>query len=347
MSKRHQLNEEETRIYAAGMAARRRGERNPKEILRNDQYKLWRAGWNRIGRKPYTTNNMRSGDHNTLCEGMHCIHTEVKSFDDALKLLEIRQRAKAITAARKSRPIGWKEELRSHNARKTSPIGHAVAVAQTDAVSEFERHIVGRVLTAVQELGRGVEEMSAISAMYTKFSAVNPRTLMNIITSLCHLIKMDVPDFSVHRAPVHKPLPHCINCGAELAKDELEYCRHCDPARDHERVAAKLLREHHARLGGLRREVKELDKLTYKVSRRVIDHDDSQGHGGHPSEVAGNLEAGRRKENVLVASKLHISLARAVLETLKVEIAAAHLSQNNIASVPVIGRQALRLRDQQ
>jgi hypothetical protein len=46
-------------------------------------------------------------------------------------------------------------------------------------------------------------------------------------------------------------------------------------------------------------------------------------------------------------ARLHISLARAVLETLKVEIAAAHLSQTNIPSVPVMGtRSALRLREQ-
>jgi hypothetical protein len=35
-------------------------------------------------------------------------------------------------------------------------------------------------------------------------------------------------------------------------------------------------------------------------------------------------------------ARLHISLARAVLETLKVEIAAAHLAQTNIPSVPVV-----------
>ena len=37
-------------------------------------------------------------------------------------------------------------------------------------------------------------------------------------------------------------------------------------------------------------------------------------------------------------ARLHISLARTVLETLKVEIAAAHLTQAQIPSLPVIGR---------
>jgi len=44
-------------------------------------------------------------------------------------------------------------------------------------------------------------------------------------------------------------------------------------------------------------------------------------------------------------ARLHISVARAILETLKVEIAAAHLSQAQIPSVPVGGR-AMRLREQ-
>ena len=37
-------------------------------------------------------------------------------------------------------------------------------------------------------------------------------------------------------------------------------------------------------------------------------------------------------------ARLHISLARAVLETLKVEIAAAHLTQSNIPSITLSGR---------
>lgn len=46
-------------------------------------------------------------------------------------------------------------------------------------------------------------------------------------------------------------------------------------------------------------------------------------------------------------ARLHMGLARVVLETLKVEIAAAHLSQANIPSVSVIGKtEALPLRRQ-
>jgi hypothetical protein len=36
-------------------------------------------------------------------------------------------------------------------------------------------------------------------------------------------------------------------------------------------------------------------------------------------------------------ARLHISVARAILETLKVDMAAAHLSQTNIPSVPLTG----------
>ena len=35
-------------------------------------------------------------------------------------------------------------------------------------------------------------------------------------------------------------------------------------------------------------------------------------------------------------ARLHIGIARTILETLKVEIAAAHLNQANIPSVPII-----------
>jgi hypothetical protein len=36
-------------------------------------------------------------------------------------------------------------------------------------------------------------------------------------------------------------------------------------------------------------------------------------------------------------ARLHISVARAILDTLKVEMAAAHLAQTNIPSVPLSG----------
>lgn len=44
-------------------------------------------------------------------------------------------------------------------------------------------------------------------------------------------------------------------------------------------------------------------------------------------------------------ARLHIGIARTILETLKVEIAAAHLNQANIPSVPIIdidGRKDIR-----
>jgi hypothetical protein len=51
------------------------------------------------------------------------------------------------------------------------------------------------------------------------------------------------------------------------------------------------------------------------------------------------------KKITLAEARVHISLARAVLDTLKVEIAAAHLNQQQFPTVPVIGRtEALPLR---
>jgi hypothetical protein len=44
-----------------------------------------------------------------------------------------------------------------------------------------------------------------------------------------------------------------------------------------------------------------------------------------------------KKEITATEARLHISLARTILETLKVEIAAAHLSRSRIPAVPISG----------
>jgi hypothetical protein len=43
-------------------------------------------------------------------------------------------------------------------------------------------------------------------------------------------------------------------------------------------------------------------------------------------------------------ARLHISVARAILDTLNVEMAAAHLAQQSIPSVPILGSGAVALR---
>jgi len=43
-------------------------------------------------------------------------------------------------------------------------------------------------------------------------------------------------------------------------------------------------------------------------------------------------------------ARMHISVARAILDTLKVEMAAAHLAQSAIPSVPIITSAAVPLR---
>ena len=45
-------------------------------------------------------------------------------------------------------------------------------------------------------------------------------------------------------------------------------------------------------------------------------------------------------------ARLHISFARAILETLKVEMTAAHLAQAHIPPVTVAGKPMLTLREQ-
>jgi hypothetical protein len=45
-------------------------------------------------------------------------------------------------------------------------------------------------------------------------------------------------------------------------------------------------------------------------------------------------------------ARLHISVARAILETLKVEMAAVHLAQSQIPSVPIARLHHVPLREQ-
>lgn len=61
------------------------------------------------------------------------------------------------------------------------------------------------------------------------------------------------------------------------------------------------------------------------------------------------LEVWKQIDDKTISSseaRLHISVARAILDTLKVEMAAAHLAQTQIPPVP-IGRSMLSLRDRQ
>jgi hypothetical protein len=43
-------------------------------------------------------------------------------------------------------------------------------------------------------------------------------------------------------------------------------------------------------------------------------------------------------------ARLHIAVARAILDTLKVEMAAAHLTQQSIPSVPILTHTAIPIR---
>lgn len=64
------------------------------------------------------------------------------------------------------------------------------------------------------------------------------------------------------------------------------------------------------------------------------------------------LEIWKRIDEKKISSseaRLHISVARAILDTLKVEMTAAHLAQQEIPSVPIItvGGRPARIRDHQ
>jgi hypothetical protein len=59
------------------------------------------------------------------------------------------------------------------------------------------------------------------------------------------------------------------------------------------------------------------------------------------------LEVWRQIDEKSISSseaRLHISVARAILDTLKVEMTAAHLAQQTIPSVPIGGRSPIALQ---
>ena len=112
-----QLTEQETRFYAMGMAAARRGETTPELRLPPGQFKFWRMGWNRVQHKITNTPVFRSHDHTTQSQGLHMIRSEVATLDEALDVIAIQQRGKKASASQSGKPVDWHRELHLHNMR--------------------------------------------------------------------------------------------------------------------------------------------------------------------------------------------------------------------------------------
>jgi hypothetical protein len=267
-----QLTADETRIYAAGMAARRRGETRPAELLPKHLYYLWRRGWERVGKKPNFPHG-RSINPDASVNSPHMVRTEVQTLDDALELIRIQQRNKKASATLRGRPVTWQQELHMHNIRKKSPLNNKSAlVIYSDGMSELEARQVARVHQAIKTLSFAVEEMSAEFAtpMQRKHPALTPRPLINVIEKLCHIIQTDMPSFTVERQNGQKSQRRlCSNCGGELMRGEAGFCFNCSPETESARVSSQLRREHYAKLAGMESDAKELGRLITRMEKAI------------------------------------------------------------------------------
>lgn len=242
---RRQLTPEETRIYAAGMAARKRGETRPATRLPKDQYFIWLEGWKRIGRRPFTSSRVRK-HHNTLQNGMHMVRTEVDNFDDALKLIEIQQRAAKISKTLTGKPatltqaialsnIARKQKM-AREKRKTELLPH------TTAVSELEKMVIDRLEAFSDMLIQATRQISHIEPISSKYPHINRRVLIDLIDKTCKILRKPMPDFTMDQRKPLQTLSRCQSCGVELhTKEEREskYCIHCAPPDERIKVTSQ------------------------------------------------------------------------------------------------------------
>jgi hypothetical protein len=274
-----QLNVEETRVYACGMAAARRGELQPKEQLSSEFYYLWKMGWSRVGKRVSQDRSVcRSVDPEASVNTCHMVRTEVQTLDDALKIIDRRQRQEKAAETLRSAPIErtWKQELSFHNGvRNMRKKTDTNLIAQrAERISDLEARQVAYVSEAIRILSAAVRETSSLAAMHRFYPAVNPATLIDVIGKLSRMIKQNSPLLAVERKPVeHSRRLLCVVCGGELMKGEVEYCFSCRPENRAAKIASDLHREHHEHLRGLESDARQLSKLINKIKRGVIEHE--------------------------------------------------------------------------
>jgi hypothetical protein len=309
MKLNRQLNEVETRIYAAGMAARRRGEVRPADCMPPESYKIWRAGWQRVGRKLYG-GNLRSADGETLVQSPHMIRTEVADFDDALMVIAREQRNARISATTKNRPSTWQEELKLANGRKKlqekRERPETALLPHTSGVSEMERRLVERLMAATDMLTWSVNEMSNLSAIHRFFPQIGRRTLIEIIEKLCKLLNRPIPDFTIEVRPSQiMRMRRCVSCDVELRPQDEKYCIHCTPPDERIKIVSEHRRKRTLQLKGMRSEARSLE-VTIRGAEKAIENAEGDSgfgsgdpeHSRHSGENIRGLEAGGRAKNL-------------------------------------------------
>lgn len=317
MSIKRQLTEHESRIHAAGMAAARRGETHPSQQLPPKDYYIWMTGWRRVGRKVFNRLGGRSSDGNTLAQGVHIVRTEVDNLDDALKIIDAKQRAAKSKTTRKGRPPSLEQEIHLSKMRSTVDKNRKnrdlVLADHFISISELERRAVERVLASITMLTTSVNEMSNIAAVHQFYPKVNRLSMIKVIEKLSFLINNPMPDFTATARPAQTGRLRCFGCGAELKPGDGQYCIHCSPPDENIKIASEARRTRTIVLKVLESEVKLLKELITSTEEAIChaeeeshsspnsaDPPDVSHHIGHQEKDTPCLETGGRKENLSV-----------------------------------------------
>ena len=308
-----QLNEEETRIFAAGMAARRRGEVRPAEQLPPKAYGIWKQGWKRVGRTIYNGHSHKGSSR--VEHGVHMIRTEVDDFDHALDIIAKQQTTHKAAESQRDRPTGWRQEARLANQRMKQREGrqkHKTAlVSHAGSVSEMEMLLVERLVATINMLTWSVNEMSNLSVIHRFFPQINRIALIGIIEKLCKLLNRPMPDFSLGLV---KPTPaivrRCMGCDAELRKKDEWYCVNCLPPDQGIKAVSDRRRKYDIEIKSLSSEAKSLGDAIHGAEKAIKDaekHLDDHGeecesggadNGRHPGKNTRGVEKGRRAKNL-------------------------------------------------
>jgi hypothetical protein len=288
----HKLSEEETRVYAMGMAAARRGDKGPRGQLPPGLVKVWWMGWRRVGRKLYEVRDVRSRNGEALVQSPHMVRTEVQTLEEACDLITARQNGAKAAASRA--PADWHDELHGHKLNILAPIRRkkpAELLAVQERMSELEERAIARVEQCIEILTFSVDEMSLFSPMNWYHPAVCRTALISVIQRMCHMLKRDLPEFSVTRKPGQKSQRKCLECRALLGPDEFDYCLDCRPANDFAKANSDYRRH-------LEDETKHLTRIIGKVKKAItvkaVRH---EGYGGRASLDAGDVSAREREED--------------------------------------------------
>jgi hypothetical protein len=185
---------------------------------------------------------------------------------------------------------------------------------------QAEQRAIDRIKQAVEMLDYSLTELAATPNQSSGFAnRVNQQAVIAVLRTLCKCV---VPPIMLDRfREPSKPgrvsmdaasLPACAWCDgpARIQFKSEWYCEGCCPDESpHKtsRLRGAQEREHRARLRKMEHEAFKLKKAIRRTQKAVQHVEGSglghvKGHGRHSREDAAHLEAGGRKENLVVGS---------------------------------------------